>query len=785
MPKGKTRRYRAGGLVARGARTPVVVAAALLAAASPASTLASDQRPASGGLSPRLAKLAKPSVRSAPRAEQARKLSLASTGPGSLLRDGNRVLVEVRFDQGAAASVDELRSAGAKIVNVSPRYQVVTVAAKPSELPQLSDVPRVAGAIEVLTPVAAATCPSGEIVSEGDQQLRAAEARLALPEPDGSGVEVGILSDSFDQDEFAPANEEEDVKTADLPGTANECGHTTPVDLLDDSEAKGEDEGRAMGQIVHDLAPGASLSFASAFTGLIAFAENIEDLRDAGANVIVDDVSYPNEPFFQEGPVSVAVSDVVGSGVSYFSSAANNNLFDAEGNEIGSWETEAYRDSGGCPPAVKALSGFEGTHCLDFNPGTQTDKTLGIKVKPGVTLSVDLQWAEPWGGVETDLDAFLLDDEGRLVSTVATDNIEGSQRPVEFLQWENKSGSQRTVQLVVNRFTGNAPQVKVAFLQNGFGVTGIEYPRSTETDVVGPTIFGHNGAADAISVAAVPFDESSQIESYSSRGPVTRYFGPVLGSEAAEPLTEPEILAKPDIAATDCGVNTFFGTPVFDETGLDWRFCGTSASAPHAAAVAALMTEAKAATPAEIRSAIFAGAVPVGELGPCAAGAGMIDAVEAVQALLASEAGVAPDCSPPAPEVGPDEARASGDWGAEAPPPPPVAPGGNTPAPQPPLPPEEQGDREAPSTSIKKRPAKAIRTGRASAQAVFVFGSDEQGVTFQCRVDRGRFRPCPTRLVRRFAVGPHVLRVKARDAAGNTDPTPAVYRFQVKRIASG
>ena len=117
------------------------------------------------------------SARRRPR-EQARALSLAAEGPGSLLRDGNRVLVEVRFDHGAAAGVDDLRAAGAKIVDVSPRYQTVTVAAKPDELRTLSDVPRVAAATEVLTPFASAsTCPSGAVVSEGDAQLHAEEAR--------------------------------------------------------------------------------------------------------------------------------------------------------------------------------------------------------------------------------------------------------------------------------------------------------------------------------------------------------------------------------------------------------------------------------------------------------------------------------------------------------------------------------------------------------------------------------------------------------------------------------
>ena len=63
-------------------------------------------------------------------------------------------------------------------------------------------------------------------------------------------------------------------------------------------------------------------------------------------------------------------------------------------------------------------------------------------------------------------------------------------------------------------------------------VTATEYPRSSGTDVVGPTVFGHSGSADAISVGAVPFRRST-VERYSSRGPTTHYFGPV---EARAPL---------------------------------------------------------------------------------------------------------------------------------------------------------------------------------------------------------------------------------------------------------
>jgi hypothetical protein len=757
---------------------------------SPASAWAVSAKPADGDLSPRLADLATPTVRAAPPQKQARKLSLAPSGPGSLLREGSRVIVEVRFERGAAAAIDDLRAAGAKVLGVSPRYQTATIAAKPGELRRLSRVPGARGASEVLVPFTAApACPSGTIVSEGDEQLRADEVHVAPFELVGAGVKVGILSDSFNRDELAETSEAEDVANGDLPGVANPCGDVTPVELLDDSEAQGEDEGRAMGQIVHDLAPGASLAYASAFTGLLNFAKNIKDLRDAGASVIVDDVAYPTEPFFQEGPVGVSVREVVESGVTYFSSAANSNLFDPVGNEIGSWEAAQYRDSGGCPPAIQAVPEVHGTHCQDFNPGSQTDRTLGIKVAAGATLSVDLQWAEPWNGVQTDLDAYLLSSTGGLVGAQASDNVEGSQRPIEFLQWVNESASQKTVQLVVNRYSGDSPRLKVAFLENGFGVTAIEYPRSTGTDVVGPTIFGHNGAADAISVAAVPFDDGSLVEDYSSRGPVTHYFAPVEGSEAAAALPSAEVLSKPDLAATDCGVTTFFGSePVLEEATVAWRFCGTSAAAPHAAAVAALMADAESASPEEIRAAMLASALPVGEFGACEAGGGLIDAVGAVEALLGSAGEVDLACEPPAPEASVEESRASGDWGSEAPPSNPVEPGGEAPisVSEPPGP-SSSGSTppQAPSTFFRKHPPKVLRAAGRSAMVVFRFGSDEAGVSFLCKVDQRPFRACPQRLTRRFALGPHLLRVKARDQDGDTDETPAVFRFRVTQIAGG
>jgi Subtilase family len=745
----------------------VLAACASLCALLPPLATAARGGAGDGDLSARLRTLARPAVGSAPPAKQARALGLAEEGAGSLLREGRRVVVEVRFARGAAAALGDLRGAGAQVLDLNRRYRTVTVAALPEGLGALAGLPRVAAVTEVLAPIAASTCPSGEVVSEGLAQLRAQEAQATFG-VDGSGVEVGVLSDSFDQDGSAATDESDDVESGDLPGAANTCpGQSTPVDVLEDfNDPEAADEGRAMAQIVHDVAPGAELSFATAFTGLTAFAGNVEDLAAAGADVIVDDVSYFEEPFFQEGPVGVAVSEVSGDGVSYFSSAGNNNLID-EGRDIASWEAPAFRDSSPtvCPTGVPPYA----QHCMDFDPGAGVDPTFGIAVEPESTLLVDLQWAQPWDGVTTDLDAYLLNSADLLVAKSEEFNVALSQRPFELLGWENASATTQVVRVAINRCDlvcdavgggdEGSPRLKLALLQNGGGVSATEYESSLGGDVVGPAIFGHNGAEDAVSVGAIRFSATAAPEDFSSRGPVTHYFGPVAGGTPAPPLSTPRVLAKPDLVATDCGMTTFFvptGTP-----GL-FRFCGTSAAAPHAAGVAALMRQEKpGATPAEIRAALADSAVAVGSFGPDAVGAGLLDAVGALGEIAASKEGEGSGTTPPPGEAEEDIRRAN-----------PAA------IPEP----ISAVRRPRPQTFFRRHPPRSIRTPKPLARAVFRFGASESDVTFLCRIDREPFRVCRPRLVRRFRPGRHVVRVVARDSLGQTDPTPAIFRFRVERI---
>ena len=569
-----------------------------------------------------------------------------------------------------------------------------------------------------------------------------------------------------------------------------------------------------MAQIVHDVAPGAKLAFATAFRGETAFARNIETLAKpageggAGAQVVADDVSYYGEPFFQEGPIATAIRKVTAEhGVTYLSAAGNDNLI-VGGHDVASWETPEFRDAGACSPGVVALSeeieaeeqerGHPGVnlnpnHCLDFNPDPEhVDKTFGIKVAPGATLNADIQWAEPWYGVETDIDAYLLNSSGAVISESLEDNVHRSKTPFELIQWENTSESTATVQLALNRYSGGLPRLKLALLENGGGVTGTEYQRSSGPDVVGPTVYGHSASVDAFSTGATPFGGSPPIERYSSRGPATDYFGPVEGEEPAEALTPPETVAKPDLLATDCGVTTFFASLVESS----WRFCGTSAAAPHAAGVAALILSKQSASPSEVRDALLAGATPGEGSDGCASGAGLVEAVGAIDALAAHADPTAPSCAPPTSEVPVSEAQASGYWGSESSPfeviethvnagsPIPVAPVVEIPTTYSPSSSTTRSGKRLtpPATFFRHHPPGVVHTSGRTSRAVFVFGSDQGGVTFLCKVDRGRLHRCKAWFVRRYRLGRHVLRVKARrNSDGATDATPAVYRFRVKR----
>jgi Subtilase family len=591
-------------------------------------------------LSSRLEALSRPAVRSASATQQARVLGLPATGPASLAQSRGAVVVDVRATNTSAGFVQALRNAGGRVLYVSARYHIVTVSVAPANLERLAAVPDVLNVRPELRPVTSAfSCPSGVVTSEADGELRAATARATFG-VSGAGVKVGVISDSYDHRAVAATHAAQDIAGGDLPGVGNPCGLTSPVEVLAEGTSAGdEDEGRAMMQVVHDLAPSAKLAFAAADPET-AFPARVQSLwQTDGARVIVDDISYFDEPYFQDGPQAVAANNAVAHNAAYFSSAANNNFIQG-GVDRASWEAPSYRNTT-CPTLPDREVG-----CMNFGTAVSPANAQPFTLAPGGVLLLDLQWAEPWFGVNHDYDAFLLDNTAahNVVAVGDDENAgpTGTQQPVEILGFKNPSSTAQTFFLVLGNFLGTAgPRVKWTLAQpSGNGVDAV-VSSVTPGDLTGPAIFGHNGASSAMSVAAVPFSAATQVEDFSSRGPVTHYFGPVTSIHPAAP-TLPRAFAKPDVAAIDGAATTFFAQQ--DGSGT-WRFFGTSEAAPHAAAVAALEMQANPRiTAAQIMNAERTTATGLTGFGTTARGSGLVDAVAAVGA---AKVAIPPKPAPP------------------------------------------------------------------------------------------------------------------------------------------
>jgi uncharacterized repeat protein (TIGR01451 family) len=585
-----------------------------------------------GKLSSRLAQLTQPAGGG---------ISIQSLPAGSLLQnEQGDLLVYMRLSDTSERSLQALTDAGATIVHLAEAYQTVTAYVPAARLPALADLEVVENIREELRPHSSrspkqaedawptlqADCV-GATTSEGDALLKADRARQRFS-LSGNGVTVGVLSDSYAQ-VSSPTTSLGDIASGDLPGGGNPCGRDTAVTVVAEGAPGDIDEGRAMLQIIHDLAPGAALAFASANGGVFAFADNVRALSEqAGADIIVDDIGYSSQPFFQDGPVSVAVQDVTAQGVIYVSAAGNSQFRDG----AGSYMAPAYRPTT-CPVVTYQGSTYSiGNDCHDFNPDAATDPQMSFTLEAGGLLAFNFQWAEAWYGVETDLDIYLVDGANNVLAASFDINpgTQGTQIPFELFGYENQTGATQTVNLIIPRFGTQTPPLKF-ILDSADGLIEMEYSAANSTDTFGPTIFGHAAAKEAIAVAAVPYDDTQTPEAFNSRGNVIHYFGPVRGTTPAAALATPEVRAKPDLAAIDGVRTTFFG----DWLDGGWRFYGTSAAAPHVAAVAALMAQWSnrfdlsfdAATTLKQNAAAIAGGAPQ------TTGAGLVDALAALTAM--------------------------------------------------------------------------------------------------------------------------------------------------------
>lgn len=504
---------------------------------------------------------------------------VATLRPEITRESDGRILVDIK---GAVTPglLDRIVKGGGDVIHSSPRFKAVRAKVKLEQLESLASLPEV----NFIQRAAQAMTQTGSFNSEGDLTHGAALARNAF-NVTGRGVKVGVLSDSVESLLLSQGN-----------------GNLGNVTVLPGQAGVGIGEGTAMLEIIHDLAPEAELYFATAVISDASFAENILNLRSNGCQIIVDDIFYFNEPPFQDGIIAQAVNAVTADGALYVSSAGNSGS--TKYGTSGTWEGD-FVDSG------QTLPGFGGKiHSFGVT-------NYNLILQNG-GYGVDLFWADPAGASTNDYDLYLLDSSGNVVG-FSNNPQTGSQDPYERIH-----SALAGFRIVVVKSSGAERFLRVHALGGRLQFTA------------GGATLGHSAATNSLSVAAVnalnsfpaAFNSANTVETFSSDGPRR-----ILFHADGSPITPGNLSSsggylrlKPDIAAAD-GVMT--SVPGFIP------FFGTSAAAPHAAAIAALMWSFNPSLNADqIRTALINTALDIEGVGFDAnAGAGIVMAGPALAAL--------------------------------------------------------------------------------------------------------------------------------------------------------
>jgi len=482
--------------------------------------------------------------------------------PASIMKRDVAGRVGVRITaQDPDTLLPDLRALGMTVTASLPEQHLLEGYVATSKLASL-DALAAKGLFGVL-PMSPSQRNVGAATSQADFTQGVERVRATVPPGlTGAGVGVGVMSDSFNRLGGAAAG----VASGDLPN----------VTVLQEASSGGTDEGRGMAELVHDLAPGSPITFGSVDFGEAAFAQTIQNLANpaiGNCKALVDDVFYYAEPIYQDGVIAQAVDSVVTNrGATYFSSAGNQS-----------------------DQACEFVNPLVGDNkYINFNTPAAVDNVQRIIIPAHGTVQLGLFWDDPFyttNGVDTDMDLELYGyDSGSNLVRIANSSADSivNRTPWEFLQYTNPFSSPLTCEIALLRYAGPNPG-RVRWENYGSTINIVEY-----TGNKSGTISPHSAADGAMSVAAVNYFAQETSASFTSRGPTRILFSP-----NGSPLGSVVTRNKPDIAAIQGTDTTFFGQDA-DGNGFP-NFFGTSAAAPHAAAIAALIKEQfPSMTPAEI-----------------------------------------------------------------------------------------------------------------------------------------------------------------------------------------
>ncbi len=427
----------------------------------------------------------------------------------------------------------------------------------------------------------------GSKLTQADAVLRSDLVRSNLG-VNGSGVRIGVIQTGFNGIAASQS-------TGDLPAGITTFTARSGGDFAGDGA-----EGTAMLELIHDIAPGAQLFAASFNTSLeeiaavnwltdVAGGPNSRRGTPGGVDIIVDDISWFNlGPYDGSSALSQALTAAVDRGVAYFKSAGNR----ADQHWRGFYSA--------C--AGSTFQNFNAPNC-----GSGFDEVLDVLVPGEGSFCAFLQWNDPWGASGNDYDLRLWDrDAGRFLTSSdgvhgGADEQSGTQNPEEGMCFTDGSGTTRNLGIVIENFEGGAQLRQLELfladdlIQQEHLVKEFSVPNAGD-------------AKKVFSVGAVHWQTPDTIESYSSRGPTL------------------DGRLKPEVVAPDC-------VSVTGNGGFPTTFCGTSAAAPHAGAVAALVLSANPSlSPSQLYGAIVAPTFDLGTPFPNNTfGFGRIDAFVSTQ----------------------------------------------------------------------------------------------------------------------------------------------------------